>query len=68
MMTRKIATNLPEELLHEAVRLSGLNQTQTLVAGLQELVAKYKREALLSLQGRLPIRVDTDQTRRRCKT
>lgn len=68
METRKIATNLPEYLLDEAVRLSGLNQTQTLVAGLQELVAKYKREALLSLHGKLHIRVDTNKTRRRRKT
>lgn len=68
MNTRKIATNLPTELLNEAVHLTGLNQTQTLVEGLKELIARHKREALLSLQGKLHIRISTDRTRQRQKT
>jgi len=65
MNTRKIATNLPEKLLEEAVRLTGLNQTQTLIAGLKEIIARKKREALLSLKGKLKINVDTHKTRQR---
>ncbi len=68
MATRKIATNIPEELLSEAVRLTGSNQTQTLVEGLVELIAKKKREALLALQGKIHIRIDTDRTRQRHRT
>lgn len=65
---RKIATNIPEELLREAVHLSGLNQTQTLIEGLKELIARKKRQALQALQGKLHIRVNTDKTRLRQKT
>lgn len=68
MTTRKIATNLPTELLNEAVHLTGLNQTQTLVEGLKELIAKRKREAILDLQGKIHIHVNTDQMRQRRKT
>ncbi|OGQ06397.1 MAG: hypothetical protein A2W61_05075 [Deltaproteobacteria bacterium RIFCSPLOWO2_01_44_7] len=67
MSVRKIATNLPHELLQEAVRLTGLNQTQTLVEGLKELIARKKREALLFLQGKIRIRLDTRKTRERRK-
>ena len=68
MSTRKIATNIPSDLLDEAVQLSGLNQTQTLVEGLKELIAKKKRQELLSMGGRLQIRVNTDQTRKRIRS
>ncbi len=67
MSVRKIATNIPEELLQEATDLTGMNQTQTLVAGLKELIARRKREALLSLQGKLHIKLQLDRTRERRK-
>jgi hypothetical protein len=51
--TRKIATNLPADLMNEAVALSGLNQTATLIEGLKELIAKKKREELIAMKGRL---------------
>jgi hypothetical protein len=65
--TKKVATNLPEDLLREATRLTGLNQTQTLVAGLRELVAEQRRQRILGLKGRLRIQVDTDLTRQRSR-
>lgn len=63
--TKKVATNLPESLLKEATALTGLNQTQALIAGLRELIAERKREELLSLRGALHIRADTGRTRQR---
>ncbi|MDO8494495.1 MAG: hypothetical protein Q7S68_04075 [Deltaproteobacteria bacterium] len=68
MNTRKIATNLPSKLLEEAVHWTGLNQTQTLIEGLQELISRKKREALLGLKGKIKIKVDTNKTRQRHKT
>ena len=67
MNTRKIATNIPSDLLDEAVQLTGLNQTQTLVEGLKELIAKRKRLDLLSMNGKIQIRVNTDKTRGRIR-
>ncbi len=65
MGLKKIATNIPSDLLEEATRLTGLNQTQTLVEGLKELISQKKREALLALRGKLSIYVNTHKTRQR---
>jgi hypothetical protein len=62
---RKIATNIPERLLREATELTGLNQTQTLIAGLRELIAERKRSRLLGLRGRISIGLDVDRVRQR---
>ncbi len=65
MNVRKIATNIPADLLDEAVKMTGLNQTQTLIEGLRELIAQRKRMELLSLSGKLSIEIDTAKTRKR---
>jgi hypothetical protein len=65
MAVRKIATNLPSDLLQEATRLTGLNQTQTLIEGLRELIASRKRQKLLSLRGKLHIDFDARKARQR---
>ena len=64
---KKIATNLPDSLLREAVSLTGLNQTQTLIKGLEELIAKKKREELLKLEGRIKFDINLDRIRKRIK-
>ena len=65
LANKKIATNIPCGLLKEAQRLTGFNQTQALIAGLRELIAHRKREALLGLRGKIHINVNTDETRQR---
>jgi hypothetical protein len=50
---RKIATNIPSDLLTEATKLTGLNQTQALIEGLKELIAREKRMGILNLRGKL---------------
>lgn len=62
---KKIATNIPEGLLREAQKLTGFNQTQTLIEGLKELIAQRKRQAMLALKGKIHIKVDTNKTRKR---
>lgn len=57
---KKVATNIPAQLLEEAVQIAGLNQTQTLIAG-------DKRRRLIDLRGKLYLNVDTHRTRRRRK-
>ena len=65
MKTKKVATNIPEALLAEATELTGLNQTQALIAGLRELIAEQKRHRLLALEGRLHLRFDARASRQR---
>jgi len=53
---KKVATNIPEDLLKEAVSLSGLTQTGALIEGLKELINKKTREEFLSLAGKIPFK------------
>ena len=65
MNKKKIATNIPSELLDEAVELSGLNQTATIIEGLKELIRKERRKLFLSLEGKIDISYDVKKTRSR---
>jgi len=65
MNKRKIATNIPSELLDEAVELSGLNQTATIIEGLKELIRKERRKLFLSLEGKIDINYDVKKSRSR---
>ena len=62
---KKIATNLPSDLLLEAVQLSGLNQTAAIIEGLKELVKREKLNQLVQLEGKLDISYDIDVLRKR---
>jgi hypothetical protein len=65
MNKKKIATNIPAELLDEAVELSGLNQTATIIEGLKELIRKERRKLFLSLEGKVDISYDVKKSRSR---
>ena len=65
MSKRKISTNLPSDLLEEAVEISQLNQTAAIVEGLKELIKREKRKKLLALEGEIKIRFDVDKSRQR---
>ncbi len=62
---RKIATNLPDKILADATRLSGLNQTAAIIEGLKELIKREKRKKLLALEGKVAIRYDVNLMRNR---
>ena len=56
--------DLPEETMEKARRAAGLRtKTETVIAGLEELIRKSKREGLRRLAGK--IRLDVDLTRSR---
>ena len=44
---KKISTNIPAELLRKACDLTNLNQTETLIAGLKDLIAQRERETIV---------------------
>ncbi len=62
---KKVATNIPASLLQEASALSGLNQTQTLIAGLRELIAERKRNELISMRGKFHFKFEPKKSRQR---
>jgi Arc/MetJ family transcription regulator len=58
--------DLPEELLEDARKAARLaTKREAVVAGLQELLRKTKREDLRRLAGRVDVRVDLGKSRRR---
>ena len=65
---KKISTNLPGYLSKQATELTGLNQTEVLIDGLREVVAREQRRQLLNLRGKVHIDLDTNASRRRSKT
>lgn len=65
MEKRKIATNIPSDLLEEAVELSGLNQTAAIIEGLKELIRKERRKLFLNLEGKVAINYDIKKSRSR---
>lgn len=67
MGIKKIATNIPDDLLKEAVKATGLNQTATIIEGLKELIAKERRAQLLRLKGTMDLDINLDDLRQRKK-
>ena len=58
--------DLPEETLEKARRAARLRtKTETVIAGLEELIRKSKRAALRGLAGKVRLDVDVTQSRER---
>ena len=64
---KKISTNIPENLLKKACKLTSFNQTEVLLAGLKELIAQHERKAILDLKGKIEIDLDLDEIRQRVR-
>jgi Arc/MetJ family transcription regulator len=58
--------DIPEEMLDEARRASGLRtKRETVISGLEELIKKARREELRRLAGKMNLRIDLRRSRRR---
>jgi Arc/MetJ family transcription regulator len=58
--------DIPDEILEEARRASGLRtKRETVISGLEELVRKGQREQLRRLAGKIHLRIDIPRSRRR---
>jgi Arc/MetJ family transcription regulator len=58
--------DLPEDTLEEARRASGLRtKRETVIAGLEELIRKSKREELRGLAGKIRMNIDLTRSRER---
>lgn len=60
---KKITLNVPEKVLAEAQKATGLGITETVVLGLEELRRRKQRLALLSLRGKVSFDLDLKKTR-----
>lgn len=65
MVVKRVTANLPEELLREATRATGLGITDTLVRGLELLTRRRAYEKALRLKGKMDLRIDLDASRER---
>jgi len=63
--TRRITANLPEDLLDEAMSVTGKGITGTLVEGLDRLRRSAAYEKALALKGRLRLDIDLERSRER---
>jgi len=62
--TRKIAANIPEDILENAQRVTGKGGTTTLVEGLKALDRNARLSAPRRLRGKVAFDLDLDSTRR----
>jgi Arc/MetJ family transcription regulator len=61
--------DLPEEVLEKARRAANLRtKRETVIAGLEELIRKGKREELLRMAGKIRLNVDLTRSRQRRST
>ena len=63
--TKRVTVNLPDALLREAERVTGLGITETLVEGLKLLAQRRAYAKALALRGKLDLRIDLDVSRER---
>ena len=62
---RRITANLPQELLEDAMGVTGKGITETLVEGLQLVRQTRAYEKALALRGKLKLRIDLGESRER---
>lgn len=63
--TKRVTANLPEELLAEAMEISGKGITETLVDGLRLLRRRRAYERAMALKGKLRLDIDLEVSRER---
>ena len=62
---KKISAFIPEELLKQASQLEQHNMTDTLIAGLNEIISKHKRIKSIKSMRKLHFDYDVDLVRQR---
>ena len=62
---RRITANLPEQLLEEAMKVTGKGITETLVEGLRLVRRARAYEKAMALRGKVALTIDLDASRER---
>ena len=63
--TRRVTANLPDELLEEAMQVTGEGITETLTEGLRLVRRTRAYPKAMALKGKLRLRLDLDASRER---
>jgi hypothetical protein len=64
---RRITANLPEDLLRDAMRVTGEGITETIISGLSLIRRTRAYDQAMRLRGKVRLTVDLDESReRRC--
>ena len=63
--TRRVTANLPDDLLREAMHVTGTGITETIVSGLRLLRRTRAYEMALAFRGKVELDIDLDQSRER---
>ena len=64
---RRVTANLPEDLLDDALRVTGKGITETLVAGLRLVRRARAYEKAMALRGKVHLVIDLDESRERAR-
>ena len=62
---RRITANLPEELLRDAMRVTGAGITETIISGLSLIRRTRAYDQALRLRGKVRLTIDLDESRER---
>lgn len=62
---KRITANLPEELLEEALAMTGKGITETLIEGLELVRRAHAFETAMSLRGKVKLDIDLEELRDR---
>jgi hypothetical protein len=62
---RRITANLPEDLLRDAMEVSGRGITETLVEGLRLVRRTRALQKAMALRGKVELHVDLEESRER---
>lgn len=67
MTLRRVTANLPSDLLEAAQEVTGKGITETLIEGLEQVRRRRFYDRALALEGKLPLKIDTEETRGRSR-
>lgn len=67
VMTKRITANLPEDLLRDAMGVTGKGITETLVEGLRRVRQARAYEKAQALRRRISLKIDLEESRERSR-
>jgi len=67
MNARRVTANLPEDLLQDAMEVTGKGITETLVEGLRLVRRARGYEKAMALRGKLRLQIDVEESRTRSR-
>ena len=67
VMIRRVSANLPEDILRDAMEVTGKGITETLVEGLKRVRQARAYEKAQALRRRISLKIDLEKSRERSR-